>query len=96
MEINNILEGYSLGPDWFREGVKKAKEKLNNKKTNISEKYALHDPNNGKVLLIDGIPHLRKGSEKKYVEEISYAIKEYDKEIDLLKDRLLFIFPSKE
>lgn len=88
----DILLDYSLGPDWFEEGVIKAREKFNYKKRVITEKYAFKDPTNGKVMLIDGICHLRKGSEKKYTEEVMDAREEYNKEICLLKDRLLFIF----
>jgi hypothetical protein len=86
------LKDYSLGPDWFKEGVDKARKEFDEKRQIIYEKYVFKDPNNGKILLIDGSVHLLKGAEKKYTNEMWVAQKKYDEEINLLKDRLLFIF----
>ena len=86
------LKDYSLGPDWFKEGVDKVRKEFDENRKVIYEKYTLKDPENGKVLLIDGKVHLLKGAEKKYTNEMSEAVKKYDEEIDSLKDRLLFIF----
>jgi hypothetical protein len=86
------LKDYSLGPDWFKEGVDKARKEFDEKRQIIYEKYVFKDPNNGKILLIDGKVHLSKGAEKKYTNEMSEAVKKYDEEINLLKDKLFIYF----